>query len=417
MRKTLISPINYDDASSVKVLVCLGNFPSSSNEAVLHFVFEEASKISLRGIEVHVARSSCRGNITVDGLYVHDVDKKVSLQSALFSLRNIRSFTLSGFLHPLSTYYVSNFARHILKVAKQYNVDLIHAHFAFPEGFATMLACNVFKKPFVVTLHGYDIVVEKSIKYGVRLTKYGDEMVKRVLKNADKVLAASTYVYSLALKAGCPPEKLIYLPNGVDLIRFNPSIEGLNLRKRLNIASRPTVFTVRHHVPKNGIEYLIKAVPLVIREIPDAIFIIGGDGYLRRYHQALAEKLGVSRNIIFTGRIAQKELPLYYAACDLFVIPSVVEAFGLVALEAMACGKPVIGSNVGGIPDVIKDKENGFLVPPRDPKSLADKITLLLNDPKLAREMGLKGRKIAERNFDIEKRINRIIAIYQELLE
>ncbi|MEM1583004.1 MAG: glycosyltransferase family 4 protein, partial [Candidatus Bathyarchaeia archaeon] len=120
--------------------------------------------------------------------------------------------------------------------------------------------------------------------------------------------------------------------------------------------------------------------------------------------------------VIFTGRIPQDEVPYYYSMSDIVVVPSLQEAFGLVVSEAMACGKPVIGTNVGGIPDQIIDGYNGFLVKPRSPEDIAEKIIWLLENQEEAKVMGMRGRKIVEEKFNIERKMDRIIELYKSLL-
>ena len=120
--------------------------------------------------------------------------------------------------------------------------------------------------------------------------------------------------------------------------------------------------------------------------------------------------------IILTGEIPYSKVPFYYAMSDITVIPSLQEAFGLVVSEAMACGKPVIGSNVGGIPDQIVDGYNGFLVQPRNSGEIADRILWLIDHPKKLKSMGMNGRKIVEEKFDINKRIDKIVHLYEKLV-
>jgi len=242
-------------------------------------------------------------------------------------------------------------------------------------------------------------------------------LIRKVLEDADAIITASNATHREAQVAGAEEKKLYLIPNGVDTKRFNPSLDGNAIRERYSIKDKFIVFTIRHHVPKNGIEYLIKSIPLVIKEINNVIFVIGGNGPLHRYYKSLARKLGVSKNVIFTGSIPQKKLPYYYAACDVFVIPSVIEAFGLVTIEAMACGKPVIGSRVGGICDIIEDGVNGYLVKPKNPREIAEKIILLLENPALTSKMGIEGRRIVDEKFDIDERINKIVHLYKELVQ
>jgi len=368
-------------------------------------------------VGIHVGRwSHIRDKLAVrtrviDGVFVHDI--KFNLANFLLSFSNISKLPRSQLFRPKEIGVLLSYSKGMEKLAKKYNVDVTHAHFAYPEGYVGLLIKNRTGKPLVVTLHGGDILVEPSVNYGIRLNPDIDRVVRRVLRDADRVISASTATYKTALELGCSPSKLTLIPNAVDVKRFHPSVNGFYVREKLGLGNRPVVFTLRGHEPQKGIEYLIKAVPLVLKEVPKTVFIIGGDGSLRSYHESLAKELGVSENTLFTGYIPQEELPHFYAACDVFVIPSVVEAFGLVTIEAMACGKPVIGTNVGGIPDIIKDGVNGFLVEPKDVSVLAEKITILVNDSNLSKRMGKAGRETAEKKFNSENRVVKIIELYK----
>lgn len=405
----------------MKVLIASAPFPQSSEEIRSSFVYQEAIKISERNVEVHVARGlgsiwEKRRDLILDNVNIHNFSRKIDVSLLTFSLKGSVEFPITALVHPDTVARLLPSAWFISKLARVHQVDLIHAHFAYPDGFAAFLARKTLERPLIVTLHGVDILTEPSLKYGIRLKNYYDIIVRKVLAHADKVIVASNYVYREAISAGCDKERLVYLPNGIDLQRFNTHIDGSFVKKRLGITNRPIIFTLRAHEAKNGIEYLIKAVPLVLKEMPEAIFIIGGDGPLRVYHELLAKRLGILKSIFFVWRIPQKQLPFYYAACDVFVIPSIIEAFGLVTGEALASGKPVIGTNVGGIPDIVADGINGILVRPRNPQEIAKQIIVLLQNPELRKEMGIKGRRIMEEKFDIKKRIDRILSIYSELL-
>jgi len=398
----------------MRILVISAPFPKYS------FVLDETLRLSDESVEVHVARYvpmiSEDADSLVRNVNVHSLNMPSAVLLTIRSLHAVMQIPPHGLLFPKTIVSTVPFSKFIASLVRRYNIDIIHAHFAYPEGFAGFLARNMMKVPFVLTLHGYDILTDPSINYGIRLTKRYDVMVRKVLAESDMIFAASKHVYKAAISAGCPEDHLLLLPNGVDVERFNPRLDSSLVREKLGVAGRPVVFTLRWHEPKNGIEHLIKAVPFVLREIPNAIFIIGGSGVLKKYHEKLAKKLKVNHNVLFVGHIPAIELPLYYAACDVFVIPSIVEAFGLVTVEAMACGKPVVGTNVGGIPDVIKDGINGFLVEPRNPQSMANKIIVLLKNPNLRTKFGASARKIVMEEFNIQKRIDKILSIYNQLL-
>jgi glycosyltransferase involved in cell wall biosynthesis len=240
--------------------------------------------------------------------------------------------------------------------------------------------------------------------------------VKEVLNHADAVIVASKATYKEACKIIKESSKVHLLPNGVDTKRFNPSLDGSYVRRKLGLEERAVVFSLRAHEPKYGLEYLIRAAPMVIRKNKDVVFVIGSDGPLKSFHEWLATKLGVRENMIFTGRLSYSEVPYYYAMSDIVVVPSLQEAFGLVVSEAMACAKPVIGTEVGGIPDQIINGYNGFLVPPRKPEQIAEKILWLLDHPQESRQMGINGRKVVEEKFCIDRRIKQLIALYEDLL-
>lgn len=407
----------------MKILVVSTQFPLSRDEVGYSFIFDEASKLSNSDVTIHVARGvksilNRKKDMIVNKMYVHNYDGKIDISTLPSIMKvNYRLLSANAF-HPyiIRTLRTLLYSCFIIQLVERYEIDVIHAHFAYPEGLAALLAKNFVRKPFILTLHGYDIITEPLINYGIRLKKRYDILVRKILSKADRVFAASRYVYWEALNAGCSQERLVYLPNGVDLKRFNPDIDGFSIRRKFGVTTEPIIFTLRGHVPKNGIEYLIKAVPTVLKEVPDAVFVIGGSGPLMAYHKGLAAQLGLRRQIHFIKYIPPDELPYYYAASDVFIIPSVIEAFGLVAAEATACGKPVIGAKTGGIPDIVREELNGCLVEPRDAKSIADKIVFLLRNPALTQKMGVEGRKIAKRHFDIEKRVQKILDIYHELV-
>jgi glycosyltransferase involved in cell wall biosynthesis len=400
----------------MKSLIVSASFPTKGKEAGPPFVYDEAFELSRKNVEVHVVKFSSGKVVCSNAMFVHNAMKPV-FWNLPFAMLNALMFPRSFLSHPKPVIGLSVYGKGIANIAKKYDIQILHAHFAWPSGFAALLAKREVNKPLLVTLHGVDILIDASIAYGARLHKHINEAVRKVLKFADRVIVASKYVYEEALKAGCSRSNLVYLPNGIDINRFNLNLEGSKIRKYLNIKDDdPVIFTVRAHVPKNGIEYLVKASTAILKKFRNAKFIIGGRGPLQEYHKFLARKLRVSENIIFAGYIPESQLPHYYAASDVFVIPSVIEAFGLVTAEAMACGKAVIGSDVGGIPDTIIDGVNGFLVKPKEPKDLADKILYLIGHPEVARKMGKAGRKIAEEKFDIEKRIEKIVQLYSRLV-
>jgi glycosyltransferase involved in cell wall biosynthesis len=402
----------------MNVLVASAAVGRSPREIAYHFVFDEVVRLAKRGLKVSVARFRFDGDVRAYGVSFYDVRKSQLLKLPL-RLNRLVFYPAGALLRSPSSFYMELlYGGHIEDLIKRLGPDLLHAHFAYPEGWAAYLAKVRLKQriPLVVTLHGYDILIEPSVGYGIRLSKHHETLVKKVLKAADAVIVASRAVFNETASLVKDMGKIHLVPNGVDIKRFNPKLNGNIIRKWFTIEDKQVIFALRHHRAVYGVSYLLLAAKLILDKRKDAAFIIGGDGPLLDYHKMLTRRLGISSCVFFTGRIPREEVPLYYAASDVVVVPSLQEAWGLVATEAMACGKPVVASRVGGLPDQVIDGYNGFLVPPRDPRALADRILYLLENPSEARRMGLNGRRLAEERFDIEKRIDNIVKLYRELV-
>jgi len=401
----------------LSVAVISGPVGKCPEDVTYSFVFDEVYRLARKGIDIHVVRSRMEKDSISYGIHFHGIKRKIDPQALNMIVRNFTSYPPISLLRKPTTLYWENlYALNVSKIIEKNKIDLIHAHFAYPEGLVGLLAKKITSKPLVVTVHGYDILVEKSVKYGVRLSKRIDAVVRLVLNNADAIIAASRATFNEVRKIVWQIDKVHLIPNGVDTQRFNPEINILDVKKTLGIENCFIIFTLRHHEPRYGLEYLIRAIPIVLKQRNDVVFVIGGEGSLRQYYEQLAIKLGVGKNVVFTGKISPNEVPLYYSISHVVVVPSLQEAFGLVVAEAMACGKPVIGTRVGGIPDQIIDGYNGFLVEPRNPIQIAEKILWLIEHPNEAKQMGINGRKIVEEKFNIKRRIERIISLYEGLL-
>jgi glycosyltransferase involved in cell wall biosynthesis len=209
------------------------------------------------------------------------------------------------------------------------------------------------------------------------------------------------------------------LPNGVDVARFHPGVDGEPLRARYGLErdARVVLFVGaldRAHYFK-GVEVLLQAVAR--NDDPSTRLVVVGEGNLRSTYQAWTAELGLEDRVVFCGRVSDEELPAHYALCDLLVLPSVTmgEAFGVVLLEAMACGKPVIASNLPGVRSVVSDAEDGLLVRPEDVDDLAEKIEVLLDSPR-REEMGRRGRAKVEEKYAWRRIVPKLERVYEEVV-
>lgn len=402
----------------MSIVVATPQIGSSPKSVSCSFVFDEVHRLAKKGVNVHVVNEVQGGTSIDNGVYFHGLKKWVDVGAVVSTIKNLHTYPpISLMRRPASIYWENLLARNIIEVVVDCKSDLIHAHFAYPEGVAGLLAKRETKRPLIVMLHGDDILVEPQNHYGLRLSKSVDTSIKWVLNGADLVIAASNATYNEACRIVKETKKVHLVPNAVDTEKFNPSLDCSWVKKKLNIENCSVIFALASHSPVHGLEYLIKAVPIVTKEKDDVVFVIGGEGSLRTFHEQLAAKLGVKEKVKFVGLISRNQTPYYFAASDMLVVPSLQMAFGIVVSEAMACGKPVISSRVSGALDQIIDGTNGFLIKPQSPAEIAEKILWLLNNPISAKRMGMRGREIVEKKFNMDTRIEDILSLYRELLE
>ncbi|MEM0506306.1 MAG: glycosyltransferase family 4 protein, partial [Thermosphaera sp.] len=167
-----------------------------------------------------------------------------------------------------------------------------------------------------------------------------------------------------------------------------------------------------------GIEYLLKAVKILIeRKVKSFRLILIKWGTQTKHYRSLISQFNLSNNVIFLKPISRTAMPLLYNVSDFTVVPSLVEGFGLTVAESLACGRPVIGTAIGGILDQIVDGYNGFLVDPRSALNLADRMQILIEDDHLRKEMSVKAREFAESRLDLKNRVTNIIRLYKKIAE
>jgi len=202
-------------------------------------------------------------------------------------------------------------------------------------------------------------------------------------------------------------DQIIYY--GVDLQRFKP-LDSDNAKRLLGLYGYTIVGSVGRLIPRKGYYYLLCAMPKIKETLPDAKIVLTGDGEEERNLRLLARQLGIQKDVIFLG--TRRDIPEVVSSFDVFVLPSLSEGLGIVILEAFALGKPVVASKVEGIPEMVINVENGFLVPPGDSDALAEKIITLLKDPELAARLGQNGRRLVEEKFNVDDMVKKYESLY-----
>jgi glycosyltransferase involved in cell wall biosynthesis len=225
-------------------------------------------------------------------------------------------------------------------------------------------------------------------------------LYKWVYGKRPQYVVLSTYLKERAIAHGVPEEHITIIPNGVDTHIFTR--KGVNVKKvrqEWNADKRKVIITASRLTLKNAVDDIIRAFALMRKEVP-SILVICGTGEDEERLKTLARELGVSDDVIFMGLVPYKDLPRYVSAADVFVRPSLSEGFGNSFVEALACGVPIIGTPVGGIPDFLVDKKTGLFCKVRNPEDLADKIILLLKNKKLANTIVKNGQKMIKQKYE-----------------
>lgn len=294
-------------------------------------------------------------------------------------------------------------------------VDIIHCHYSFLMAMLGTIIGKITRKPTLVTLHGLgtlDSSVNKSILR--KLYRFVS------LKLADKVIATSDEMKAVALRF-TSENKIVVIPNGVNTSVFTPAVRPQN--------DSPVVLTMRRLARKNGVQYLVEAAPKVVAEMPDVQFWVAGEGKLEGYIQERVEALNLQDNFRFIGIVPHHKTQEYYQAADIVVFPSSAESTSLACLEAMACEKAIIASNLSAYQDMLgKDNQRGVLVPLFErvdsdydaPLTLpqaridafSEAILSLIRDPELGDQMGQRARLFVVDHYDWQKIAKDTAAVY-----
>ncbi|MCC6055392.1 MAG: glycosyltransferase family 4 protein [Desulfurococcaceae archaeon] len=373
--------------------------PPKYGGAIETYVWNLSRFLSRIGTEVHVITigKNERTVIINKNLYVH-----------MYRQPNINILRIPrATIYKNVPYLITKLGNILSQIEEIYgSIDVVHAHYP-----STALAALIWKRLsrskalFVLTVHG---------EYS------GNIFDKIIFSNYDIICAVSNYIkQQIVRKFDVLPEKVKVTYNAVDIKFFKINEEkAKNIREKLGIKDGPVLLYVGRIIPQKGLHKLIKAMPLVLSRFPMAkLLIVGPKGdflteknFYFSYIQRLIKLLNLESSVSYLGQLSTYDLISVYSIADVVVVPSLWnEPFGLVIIEAMACSKPVVAFNVGGIPEIISDGIDGFLVPRGNEKELASKILFLLEHPEVRIEIGRNARKKVEREFSYERLAVRLL--------
>lgn len=386
--------------------------PTSGAERVL---FEQSTLLSKRGHDVHILTRKLPGHEAyqevIQGVqewryHINQRNGLTSVKSILVNCKRLYeslqakfSYDCINFHQPFAAYAVirSPASRRVKKVYTCHSLS-----------FEEFRSRNPIPKPGLRRVIYF--LNMKARKYIERKTLNGSDRIT-VLSRFTQEKLGSTY--------GIPAGKVVIIPGGIDLERFAPAADKKEIRRHLKIPEgRMILLTVRDLEPRMGLENLLYAFEEIIRELPDIFLVIGGHGPLKDRLISLSRRLGVERVVRFAGFIPEEDLPDYYRAADIFILPTIeLEGFGLITLEALASGVPVLGTAVGGTVEILGKLDSGYLFKDSKPESMASLVIATClqfrNNPELWRDVSARCRAFAEVNYSWECTIDAIEQLFE----
>jgi len=323
-------------------------------------------------------------------------------------VKNLKTEPISLIQVPL--FILSQFVS-VIKIIKNKKIDIIHAHWSFPQGLIGLLCKYLHNIPYIVTIHGSDI-------YGLNYPIFSN--INRIVLRRAAACTVNSEETARVTKRLTGLKNIQIVPMGVDTGLFNSKNIGSSSNN--NCTKEKIILFVGRLIDLKGVNYLLKAMPKVLSKFPETKLLIVGKGPERIRLENIATDLDIEKSVLFIGEVPHNELAEYYAKADIFVLPSYMnnagetEGLGVVLLEAMACGVPVVGSNTGGIPHVIKDGITGVLANQKDAMSIANKITYLLENSNLREKVKSNAINLIQKEYSWDIVSAKFLSIYKDVL-
>lgn len=303
---------------------------------------------------------------------------------------------------------------HSWRFARQHKVDLIHAGDLFPPGLIAMWHKQITGTPYLAYCHGEEITQTD-------LRRYQPRVRNAIYSCADGVIAANEFARANLLRIGVAEDKIFKILPGVDREKFVPQRPNPELITRYGLAGKKIILSVGRLVARKGHTRLLQALNQIRDRVPQFHYLIAGEGPEKQAILSLAAQLGLSPQVTLVGKLTDEQLPDFYNACDVFalvnhVVEGDLEGFGMVFVEANACGKPVIGGRSGGTAEAVVDGKTGFLVDPENYEEIAARLLLLLQNDELSQRMGAAGLERARTEFNWGTRAQAFREINQEIV-
>jgi glycosyltransferase involved in cell wall biosynthesis len=334
---------------------------------------------------------------STNGLFAWELHR---LGIEVFSVDMSRQFTLK----PI---------RQIRSIIRNNEIDFLHSQGARADFFARF-AGRIANAPHILCtvampVEGFEVGRLRKTMY-----RFMDRLSERYVEKF--IVVSESLRKALIEGRGISSQRVARIYNGIELDKFRPDLKQSMLKENWGIAQEsPLIGALGRMVWQKGFTYLIEAIPDILQSLPSVRFVIAGDGPLKKELESLSEDLNVKEQVIFPGYIGQIEQ--FLSNIDILVVPSVLEGFPMVTLEAMAMGIPIVATQINGVTEQISHGQEGILVPPRNPRELAGAVLQLIKDEELGARLGLAARKKIESCFSVERMVRETEQLYLSLLK
>lgn len=393
-----------------KVLVIGSVYPRFHEDAEVPWLRTSIAHLKKAGLDIQVLAPSYKGlkSHEIDGVKVNRFRYAPASWEFLTHEEGAPSkMANKPWLQLLAIPYIISGFFKCIKICRKFKPDIIHAHWPFPHAYIALGAAKLFKMPLVLNFHGAELLL-------IRKKKWVKPLLKFAIGQAQAVFANSSFT------AG----KIKALRNvDVEWSPYGTTLEtGMGNAEPHPVQGKFKILFVGRHIERKGIRYLIEAAKYLPRDQFE-IRIVGVGDLTEQLKELAAHVSGNSAEIIFTGKLSPEALANEYKSANVFTLPAIVdskgdtEGLGVVLIEAMELGLPIVASNVGGIPDVVIDGETGILVPEKDPEALASAYKRLAADPELVKHLLAGAQKRIAECFTWDGIIERQIEVYNKVLK
>jgi glycosyltransferase involved in cell wall biosynthesis len=393
----------------MKVCHIVSSFPRKEGDPNVPWLLEIVRRLKEKGVDITIFAPSFKG------LASHEISG-IPVKRFRYFLKNWEDLThnegmptkiRNPFYWIVFIFYFLFGLVSFIRFCKKENFDVIHVHWPFPHTLIGYAGSKVCKAKLISTFYTVEVLLIKN------RFKFLKPILKFVIKKSDDITCISSFIAEEVKRMVKCDEKVHLVPTPA-AIREEKFVKKRRKTKRILFVGRI--------IERKGIKYLIRAMPFILKEIKASLIIIGfgnkkEGGNLRR----ITNQLGLNKEVIFLGSVSSSKLKKEYQNCDTFVLPAIIdskgdtEGLGVVIIEALTYKKPVVASNVGGIPDLIKNEKTGLLVSEKSPEELARAIIRVLKDKRLANNLGTAGYKNIKKNFSYGVIIKQLMRLYEKV--